>query len=374
MKRKIFLLVILAILAVLATACVAIRPATTPTASAAFTPTLACSDTPPSLPTATPLPPPAETATSQPIEGKLTIKVNVRSGPATSFASLGLLEAGGKVQITLRDATGGWYKILYPSAQGGTGWVAAQYITLAAGAQVPLDATPTPTGPQGRVLQMLNVRAGPGMSFDSLGMLQANATVALTGKDATAAWFQISYPSAPGGHAWVTAQYIQTEASGDLPVLDAYGTPVPANGTAEPVTSQETPTATVGPAFNDEDSAANPAVRVSFSATGTRQFSFSGQVSAPQGDPEDWVEFTPFAINASNAMLVFSLTCSGNGSLTVSMKQAGTPLSGWGALACGDQNKLISLPAGGPIEMQLVPAPGDGLQLVNYILKVQNMP
>ena len=252
--------------------------------------------------------------------------------------------------------------------------MAAQYVTLAAGAQVPLDATATPSGPQGRVLQMLNVRSGPGMSFDSLGQLQPNATVALTGKDATAAWFQISYPAGPGGHAWVTAQYIQTDASGALPALDAYGTPAPANGTAEPGTSQQTPTATVGPAFADGDSAADPAVQVSFSASGTRQFSYSGQVSAPQGDAEDWVEFTPFAINASDAMLVFSLTCSGNGSLVVTMEQTGKALTGWGTLTCGDQNKLISLPAGGAIELQLVPGPGDGLQLVNYVLTVQNMP
>jgi len=365
MKRIMLLLAVLPWLA----ACTTPQPLASPNATASPAPTLISSDTP----TATPQPP-AATATPQSIQGSLTIKVNVRSGPGTSFASLGQLEAGGKVQITVRDATGSWYRLLYPSAPGGTGWVAAQYVQLAAGAQVPLDATPTPSGPQGRVLQLLNVRSGPGMSFDSLGMLPPNATVALTGKDATASWFQISYPSAPVGQAWVTAQYIQTDASGSLPVLDAYGTPVPANGTAGPVASQQTATPTVGPAYQDGDSAAAPGVRVTFSASGTRQFTYSGQVSAPQGDPEDWVEFTPFAINARDAMLVFSLTCSGNGRLTVAMEQAGAPLSGWGTLACGDLNKLITLPASQPYEMRLVPAQADGLQLVNYILTVQNMP
>jgi uncharacterized protein YraI len=370
MKRAIFLL---AILPLLATACVTIRPITTPTATASPVPSLIPTDTPSAEVSSTPVLP-AASATPQSIQGTLTIKVNVRSGPAISYAALGQLDSGVKVQITGRDATGTWYRILYPSASNGIGWVAAQYVQLAAGTQVPLDVTPTPAGPQGRVLQLLNVRSGPGTSFDSLGMLQPNTTVALTGKDATAAWFQISYPGAPGGHAWVTAQYIQTEASGALPVLDAYGTPVPANGTAGPATNQPALTATVGPAFADNDTAAAPAVRVAFSATGTRQFSYSGQVSAPLGDPEDWVEFTPFAINASNAILIFSLTCSGNGSLIVSLEQAGAPLTGWGTLACSDLNKLITLPAGQPVEMHLVPAPGQGLQLVNYVLTVQNMP
>ena len=363
-------LLLLTVLPLLATACVTVQPPTTPTATASLQPTQYSTKTPAS--TATPVTP-AATATPSPIDGTLTIKVNVRSGPATSYTSLGQLDAGGKVQITIRDATGTWYRILYPDAPGGNGWVTAQYVQLAAGAQVPLDATATPTGPQGRVLQLLNVRSGPGTTFDSLGMLQPYAKVSLTGKDATATWFQISYPAAPGGHAWVTAQFIQTDASNQLPVLDAYGTPVPGS-TAGPVASQQAPTATAGAAFDDGDSAANPAIRVTFSASGTRQFTYSSQVSTPQGDPEDWVEFTPFAINASDALLVYSLTCSGNGSLIVTIEQTGTPLTGWGTLACGDSNKLIKLPAGQSYEMHLVPAPGEGLQLVDYVLAVQNMP
>ena len=363
-------LLLLTVLPLLATACVTVQPSTTPTATTSLPPTQYSTETPAS--TATPVTP-AATATHSPIDGTLTIKVNVRSGPATSYAALGQLDAGGKVQVTIRDATGTWYRILYPDAPGGNGWVTAQYVQLAAGAQVPLDATATPTGPQGRVLQLLNVRSGPGTTFDSLGMLQPYAKVSLTGKDATATWFQISYPAAPGGHAWVTAQFIQTDASNQLPVLDAYGTPVPGS-TAGPVASQQAPTATAGAAFDDGDSAANPAIRVTFSASGTRQFTYSSQVSTPQGDPEDWVEFTPFAINASDALLVYSLTCSGNGSLIVTIEQTGTPLTGWGTLACGDSNKLIKLPAGQSYEMHLVPAPGEGLQLVDYVLAVQNMP
>jgi uncharacterized protein YraI len=382
MKRFIFLLAAAGV-TLLAAACITVRPAFsalqngTPTVAAAFTPTLVCTDTPPRLPTATPLPP-AASATPQSVQGTLTIKVNVRSGPGTAYASLGQLQAGQQVQITVRDATGTWYKILYPGAPGGTGWVTTQYVTLAAGAQVPLDVTPTsttPAVPQGRVLQLLNVRSGPGTSFDSLGQIQPNATVALTGKDATAAWFQINYPTGPGGHAWVTAQYVQTNASDQLPVLDAYGTPVPANGTTGAVSSsQQAATPTLGPAFADNDSAASPSVNVTFSATGTHQFTYSGQVSAPQGDPQDWVEFDPFAINSKNASLVFSLSCTGNGTLTVAMERAGKTLTGWGALACGDQNKAILLPAGQPIEMQLAPSPGQGLQLVNYVLTLQNEP
>ena len=70
----------------------------------------------------------------------------------------------------------------------------------------------------------------------------------------------------------------------------------------------------------------------------------------------------------------FSLACTGNGTLTVEIRRAGSLLSGWGTLACGDLDKSIALPAGQVLEMHLAPAPGEGLRLVNFILTVQNLP
>ena len=365
MKR---LLCLLTLIPLLFTACAAPSPSATATATASLLPTLPSTDTP----TGTPAPP-TGTATPRPIEGTLTIKVNVRSGPGTTYASLGQLNAGEKVRIMVRDASSAWFQVLYPSAPGGAGWVAAQYVQIPAGVQVPLEATPTPAGPVGRVLQRLNLRSGPGMSFPSLGTLAPDALVSLTGKNATASWFQVNYPSGPGGRAWVTAQYIQTDASDRLPVLDDYGTPVSA-GTPGATPIPVTATPTLGPAYDDGDSASNPGVRVVFSAFGTRQFTYSSQVSAPQGDPADWVAFTPYAYMGVNARLVFSLACSGNGALTVELLQGSSPFSGWTGLACGDMDKIITLPAGQPYELHLLPAPGAGLQFVDYVLTVQDLP
>jgi uncharacterized protein YraI len=364
MKKWILLL---AILPVLAAACTTPQPVTT--ATVIPSPSHMLSPTP--EPTSTPLLP-AASVTSRPVEGTLTIKVNVRSGPGTSYPSLGLLNAGENVQIMVQDSTGKWYQILFPPAPGGSGWLAAQFVQVAGGIEVPLQPTPTPAGPSGRVIQRLNVRSGPGLFFEALGMLEPNAVVALTGKNATASWLQIDFPAGNSGHGWVTAQYIQTNAT-DLPVLDDYGTPV-ANTTGGPTPFPFTPTSTVGPAFNDADSAAKPAVRVTFSIAGTRQFTYSSQVSAPQGDSEDWVAFTPFAINSTGARLAFSLACSGNATLTVELWREGSPLSGWGTLACGNPDGLLALPADQEYELCLAPAPGAGLRLVDYILTLRNLP
>jgi uncharacterized protein YraI len=374
MKRIVFVLVLLPLFAA---ACAAPELPTKAPQSAARTPSVTL---PPALsPTQTPAMAPATPVvktTPELIDGLLTIKVNVRSGPGTSYASLGQLAAGEKVQITVQDGTGKWYRILYPSGSGGDGWVAAQFVQIAAGAEVPLEATPTPSGPGGRVMQRLNVRSGPGMNYDSLGILEPNVMVSLTGKNATASWFQIEYPFGngdPGGRGWVTAQYIQTDASDRLPALDDYGTPI-ASSLAGPLPDLNTPTPTIGPAFSDNDSPTSPAINVTFSAFGTRRFTFSSQVSAPEGDSEDWIEFIPYASNSANARLVLSLTCSGNGALIVEMRQNDSLITGWGELACGDLNKMVTLPAGQPYEIRLAPAMGAGLRLVDYVLTMENLP
>ena len=86
-------------------------------------------------------------------------------------------------------------------------------------------------------------------------------------------------------------------------------TPVTPGAAATPSGPAMTLTPTVGPAFADGDSQAAPAVRVNFSAAGTHRFTYSSQVSAPEGDAEDWVEFTPYAASGTDARLTFSLAC-----------------------------------------------------------------
>ena len=366
MKKLAFLLTMLALFGV---ACGTPEPVATPMVTSS--PSLLPSKTP-TFP-ASPLPP-TLTATRILIDGTLTIKVNVRSGPGTSFDSLGLLEAGEKVQVIARDSQGAWYQILYPAAPQGHGWVAAQYVTIPTGTEIPLDATPTPAGPTGLVIQRLNVRSGPGTSFAALGLLESGVVVSLTGQNKTGSWFQIVYPSGPGGFGWVTSQYIQASAAADLPVLDDYGNTVTPGTGGTPSGIFLTSTPTIGPAYADGDSSTNPAIRIIFSSLGTHQFVYSSQVSTPQGDAEDWVDFTPYTTSGINARLVFSLACSGNGTLVVELWQGGTLLSGWGTLACGETGKSILLPVGRGYQMHLTTKAGDGLQLVAYALTVRNDP
>ncbi|MBU4224558.1 MAG: SH3 domain-containing protein, partial [Chloroflexi bacterium] len=279
--------------ALLGAACVPL-----PTPEAAATPTLASPTPAPSqtpLPTATPIPP-SPTATLTPFDGKVTSQINVRSGPNVSYSSLGIRESGQKIQMLGRDQSGDWYVIVYPSGPQGRGWVTAAYVQASNTAGLPVveiqDSDPAVTG---KATQQLNVRSGPGTDYNVLGMIQPDTVMLLTGKNENATWLQIEYAGGPGGRGWVTAAYVQANDTASLPLLNASGTPVTpgaAEATSIPVSPLQfggTPTPTIAPASADGDSSAAPAARVAFSPSGLRQFSYSSDLSSPQGDAEDWV-------------------------------------------------------------------------------------
>jgi uncharacterized protein YraI len=299
----------------------------------------------------------------------------MRSGPNVSYSSIGILNSGEKVQVIGKDASGGWYGILYPGAAQGHGWVMAVYIQAGDTTGLPVIALQEEgSGLAGKASQTLNVRSGPGTDYAVLGMIQPGTVLVLTGKNETATWLQVEYTAAADGKGWVTAAYVQTNDTASLPVLNASGTPITPNASAS-TSVPATPTPTLGPASADNDSSAAPAIQVTFSPSGARQFSYTSEVSSPQGDAEDWVMFTPYSsLVGSPARLLFSLVCAGNDLLDIELWQNGAPLAGWGGLSCGDQKLPLDLAAGVPYLLRLFPASGDGLRYVRYTLTVRNAP
>ncbi len=239
---------------------------------------------------------------------------------------------------------------------------------------IPPLPTATFTPLSGTVTAQINVRSGPGTDYAVLGMIQPDTVLALTGRNETAAWLQIEYAAGAGGRGWVTAAYVQTPQgdTASLPVLNASGTPV-TPGASGPTSIPVTPTPTLGPASADGDSSAAPAARVAFSPSGLRQFSYTSEVSSPQGDAEDWVEFTPYASRAgSPARVLISLVCNGNGKLTVELWHNGAALKDWGGLVCGDRDDLLELAAGQVYQFRLRADSGVGLRYIHYTLTVRN--
>jgi uncharacterized protein YraI len=312
---------------------------------------------------APPLPPPAQ-PTVAPVEGTTSTQINVRADPSTASQVLGIIPASTKVQILGKDLGGSWLQILYPPGVDGKAWVTAQYVVTASGIEIPVLGRGTnPTnGNTAIVGQQINVRSGPGTGFNSLGILNAQDVVHLTGKDASGGWLQIEYPSGPDGKGWVNAAFVQAKGVENVPIITEAGEVL---GTGTPTSIPATPTVTVMPAWDDGDSQSHPIASVVFQPLGTHTLIYSGDTSAPSGDSQDWIQFTPYSKN-----VFASLECFGKNALLVNLLESGQPSTL--QLACGDTKKELVVKADSIYVIHLqAPQFSGGVQYFPYTITIE---
>ncbi len=125
--------------------------------------------------------------------------VNLRSGPATSYASLGTYNNGTKMTIT--GQSGDWYAVTY---NGVKGYVYKQYLSTS-GTSVNVESmTNTPAV----TTTAVNMREGPSTAYKSKQVLAAGAAVTLTGKSGQ--WYRVTYGNDSG---FILGTYISTNTS-----------------------------------------------------------------------------------------------------------------------------------------------------------------
>ena len=86
-----------------------------------------------------------------------------------------------------------------------------------------------PMGMLGLVTAPLNVRTGPAQHYPSIGMLNPDDLVKLTGRALGNLWYQIEYAEGPDGRAWVASGFVNFVNGDpfDLPRFDNQGRPIP---------------------------------------------------------------------------------------------------------------------------------------------------
>ena len=325
-------------------------------------------------PTSTPIPATA-TSTIQPISGLANWQINVRSGPGIYYSLLGEINKGERVQIIGVDPSNKWLAILFENDSDGQAWVSNEYVQSTELINLPILGLVTlfngPPAPQANLAQKLNVRNGPGTHYDSLGLIPANTIIWLLGRNEDSSWYMIDYPSTQGGNGWVISGYVTTQDNMALPILDSSGNPmteIPAN---QPVLTLGPPTPIYSIALSDDDSFENPSVSVEFSPLKSRQFSFSSDLSQPEGDRLDWIEFKPYGSYQNELITVStSLICNGNGTIRLELFQADKQVFDWGNLDCGDSDKTISLSAGINYIFQLEIVGNDESSYLDYIISI----
>lgn len=322
-----------------------------PTATPGFI-TATLPPSPTAAPTGTP-PPPSPVPTIPPVEGRTTAQLNVRADTSTASASLGVIPSFTQVQVIGRDASGNWYRIVFGDSETGAGWVRAEFVRVNAPAQIQVVRTGTGSGAgvSGVILQRINVRSGPGAGHESLGILNPKDVVSVLGKDASGNWAQIEFASAPDGTGWVAAEFIEVQDFDSLPII----------GAVETSDDSEAAPAFVSSAAQDGDTLESPIAQARLEASGARAFQVSGEISAPEGDNEDWIGFS-----ADGNAVVIEIQCSGN-SPQAELWNNGKTLS---VFSCGER-RIVNVIAEDIYHLRIFePGAGD-FRHARYVVKVE---
>jgi len=105
---------------------------------------------------------------------------------------------------------------------------------------VPMGRSTAPRG--------LNVRSGPGTNFPVLATVAYGTEAEIIGRSADGRWWVVRMPTAPGGNAWVSADFVAVTNADNVPIIAAPPPPVIVIPTPAPTpTRVPAPTATPGP-------------------------------------------------------------------------------------------------------------------------------
>ena len=149
------------------------------------------------------------------VSGKVTgaTTLNVRSGPGTSYSRVDSLAKGAKVTIYERTTKAGtqWGRI------GSNRWVCMSYVTLTEG-----DSGSTTDGDEAKVTgaTTLNVRTGPGTSYNRVKYLTKGASITIYEYSTTNGqrWGRI------GTNQWVCMEYVTVDGSSNSSSTGETGT------------------------------------------------------------------------------------------------------------------------------------------------------
>ncbi len=111
-------------------------------------------------------------------------------------------------------------------------------------------APTTSSGPTVSVKEgdYINVRSGPATGYDKIGTLDRGQSIAIKGKNTDGTWWQVNFPTAPGGVGWVFGAVVTTVGDiGSVPTVVSPPTLTPAPtdvNVATPVPPTVTPAPT----------------------------------------------------------------------------------------------------------------------------------
>ena len=113
--------------------------------------------------------------------------VNIRSGPGTSYESIGSVNKGDI--LFSKGKSDNWYMVEYGNT---TGYIIEDYVTIERGGFY----TAVDSGTLSVNGADVNIRSGPGTEYQSIGSVSSGTTLTITGKSDN--WYQVDYNGRKG--------------------------------------------------------------------------------------------------------------------------------------------------------------------------------
>ena len=245
---------------------------------------------------------------------------------------------------------------------------------------IPPTATSLFSVVEGQTTSLVNVRQEPSAASVQIGEVAIFDKVQIIGKDPSNKWWMIEFPTSANGKGWVTMEFVLvTPDTSRVPVINAnVGAGQPAPTTEAGQTGGESaptvaPTAVFASAPEDGDSSERPALDKILSETTGTYLEYRSELSAPEGDGDDWIKFAFDGSFGAEKHVNLILNCSGSGKVNLELLQNGVALQTWPNLTCGRASQLLLyLYTGAPYHVHIYTTSENGApSYMNYSISAE---
>lgn len=158
------------------------------------------------------------------------MNVNIRSGPGLDFRIIALLENGQSTTILGKSADELWWFVEVPESAE-KGWISIDYVVSNSLGDVPVInveeddqkiniPTPDLNQPSLSTSANVNVRSGPGETYDVLTRLEYGKTALIVGISSDNRWWAIKILNSQQEYGWVSGDYVIVIDVEDVQILE----------------------------------------------------------------------------------------------------------------------------------------------------------
>lgn len=153
---------------------------------------------------------------------------SIFSTPGSASPPVAILVTGQTAQVIGVSQDRQWWAIRMPYFENGQGWVAAAQVNVQNADQVSVirpagapntASRPTEQMPVALAVANVNVRNGPDMRFDKIGLLKNGEEAEIVGISPDGLWWAIRLPGDDQRTGWVAKDYIVSRNDDNIPVL-----------------------------------------------------------------------------------------------------------------------------------------------------------